>query len=346
MMGTIPSLSNAVPEAPVVDDIGAFSTFLAQRYGARAVTLQPLMRDGDRHLYRVERVGRHPWLLRAAPSQASSDAFRQDAAVLALLERQAYPAPRVVPTLDGAAVTEWRQHPIFVTTFIEGEPTDFSPGSLGRLGATLGQLHALPLPAPTSEESAVSAAIPTARMRPRPELAAARSWLSEVRDVLPHAYRARHDRLEAACDTLDLLEDLPTTLIHNDCHPDNSLRTPDGRVVLIDWEGAGRGPAIIDIGFLLVSCEIEAFGPNRLPPDPGRVAAVVDGYCRHHRLIRQELDRLPDAIRFRAVVACAGGLWRMIREGRDSDGADWAWARYAAADEIAARARERFERHA
>src|SRR5919112_2180535 len=127
MMGTIPSLSNAVPEAPVVDDIGAFSTLLAQRYDARAVTLQPLKWDGDKHLYRVERVGRHPWLLHVAPSQANPDAFRQDATVLALLERQAYPAPRVVPTLDGAAVTEWRQRPILVTTFIEGEPMDFSP---------------------------------------------------------------------------------------------------------------------------------------------------------------------------------------------------------------------------
>jgi hypothetical protein len=36
----------------------------------------------------------------------------------------------------------------------------------------------------------------------------------------------------------------------------------------------------------------------------------------------------------------------MIREGHASDGTDWAWARYAAADEIAARARECFARHA
>ena len=76
------------------------------------------------------------------------------------------------------------------------------------------------------------------------------------------------------------------------------------------------------------------------------MAAIIDGYCRHHRLTPQELDRLPDTIRFRAVVACVGGLRRMIRAGRASDGADWAWARYAAADEIATRVRECFARHA
>jgi Ser/Thr protein kinase RdoA (MazF antagonist) len=325
-----------------MDDLAAFSALLARRYGAHAATLRPLVQDDDKRLYRVEQADRPAWLLHVAPSQATPDNFRNDAAVLALLERHNYPAPRVVPTLDGAAVTECEQRPVFVTTFIAGEPTDFSPSSLGHLGAILGRLHALPLPTPAS---AVPGAIPPARMQPGPELAAARSWLAEVRDALPPAYRARHDRLEVACRDLDPLEDLPTTLIHNDCHPGNSIRTSDGRVVLIDWDGAGRGPAVIDVGFLLVSCEITAFGPNRLPPDPARMAAIIDGYCRHHRLTPPELDRLPDAIRFRSLVACAGGLWRMIREGRDSDGADWAWTRYAAADEIATRARARFERY-
>lgn len=329
-----------------MDNIGAFSALLARRYGAREITLHPLVRDGGKHLYRVERAGQPSWLLHVAPPLADPATFHREAAVLALLERQAYPAPRVVPAFDGASVTECGRCPVLVTTFIDGEPTGFSPADLGRLGATLGHLHALPLPTPASAAPGAPTAISPARMLPRTELAAARSWLEEVRGAVPPGYRARYDQLEEVCQTLDLLDDLPTVLIHNDCHPGNSIRTPNGRVVLIDWEGAGRGAAIIDVGFLLVSCEIEAFGTKRLPPDPRRVAAIVDGYCRHHRLTPQELDRLPDAIRFRAVVACAGGLRRMIREGQASDGADWAWARYAATDEIAARTRERFERHA
>lgn len=329
-----------------MDEVDAFSALLAWRYGSRAVALRPLVRDGGKSLYRVERAGQPAWLLRAAPTQASPAAFRKDAAVLALLERQAYPAPRVVSALDGSVVTECEQRPVLVTTFIEGEPTGFSPAGLGRLGETLGRLHALPLPAPTRTGPSEPGAVPPALMLPRPEFAAARAWLAEVRDAVPRTHRARHDRLEVACRAPDPLEGLPTVLIHNDCHPGNSIRTPDGRVVLIDWEGAGWGAAVIDIGFLLVSCEIAAFGLNRLPPDPRRVAAIVAGYCRHHRLTARGLDRLADAIRFRAVVACAGGLWRMIREGRASDGADWAWARYAAADEIADRAREHFEWHA
>jgi len=306
--------------------------------------LRQLVQADEKSVYRVERTGQSPWLLRAAAPQASPDAFRRDAAILTFLESHAYPAPRIVPALDGVTVTECMERPVFITTYITGESTDYSPASLGLLGESLGRLHALPLPTLTSATE--TQVLPPANMLPRSELVAAHAWLAEVRERVPRVYRARFEQLETACHALDLLEDLPLTLIHNDCHPANSVRTPDAQVVLIDWEGAGCGAAIIDVGFLLVSCEIEAFRPNRLLPDPRRMAAVVDGYCRHHQLSRDELDRLPDAIRFRSIVACAGELWSMVRKGRRNNGSDWAWARFLAADEIAARARERFERHA
>jgi Ser/Thr protein kinase RdoA (MazF antagonist) len=116
--------------------------------------------------------------------------------------------------------------------------------------------------------------------------------------------------------------------------------------VLIDWEGAGLGPAVIDVGFLLVSSEIEAFRPNQLPSDPERVSAIVAGYCQYHRLSAIEMDRLADAIRFRSIVAAVSGFRRMIKAGLTDDPSGWAWARYTSAEEIAARARKQFERHA
>lgn len=325
---------------------GALTEFLARYYGERAVTLHPLVQDGGKRLYRIARSGPPDWLLRIAPPQSSPADFRDDAAVLAFLERRGYPAPRIVPTRDGATVARWRQCPALVTTFIAGMPTAFAPARLGQLGETLGRFHALSPPISAGVEGARDGPgpLPAARMLPRTELAAARSWLDEVRDRVPRAYRARYEVAAEVCRNLDLPEDLPTTLIHNDCHPGNSVQQPDGRVVLIDWEGAGRGPAIVDLGFLLVSCEITAFGPNRLAPDPGRLAAIIAGYCRHHRLTARELARLAEAIRFRAIVACAGGLRRMVREGRAEDGADWAWARFAAADALAARAGEHVAR--
>lgn len=48
------------------------------------------------------------------------------------------------------------------------------------------------------------------------------------------------------------LEALPRTLIHTDLHLDNVLFLPSGEPVVIDWPGARRGPAILDVARLLV----------------------------------------------------------------------------------------------
>ncbi len=76
-------------------------------------------------------------------------------------------------------------------------------------------------------------------------------------------------------------------IIHNNCHPGNAIRTADGKVVLIDWEGAGWGPAVLDVGFLLISCDTEAPWTPRLEADPARVVVVVEAIaatiCRHER---------------------------------------------------------------
>ena len=132
-------------------------------------------------------------------------------------------------------------------------------------------------------------------------------------------------------------------IIHNDCHLDNALQTPAGEVVLIDWEGGGRGPAIVDLGFLLISSDFASSGPRALHPDPGRIKAVIDGYCLYRVPTDQELDRLVDALRFRALVYGGCRFAATIAAGAPVDHLDSCWARYDAAEAIAARAWEQFE---
>lgn len=56
--------------------------------------------------------------------------------------------------------------------------------------------------------------------------------------------------LIAAVESVDSCEVLPTVIIHNDYHPANIIQTTGGQLVPVDWEGAGLGPAVIDVGFL------------------------------------------------------------------------------------------------
>jgi Ser/Thr protein kinase RdoA (MazF antagonist) len=311
---------------------------LESRYRAQAPTLHPLVRLPERQVYRVDLRGRPAWVARAYPRTNTRQTAADLSAILSFLERAGYPGERIVRAGDGSSVITldegWQ---VLVTTFIEGAATDFSVSSLHSLGTALGRLHAL------SPRTSDGMALPRAGMLPANELRWAATQLAAVEPRVPRALRTQYDSLASAVREIDRWEDLPNVVIHNDCHPANSVITPEGAVVLCDWEGAGLGPAVIDVGFLLVSCEIPYLSTAPLGLDRGRVAAVIDGYCQHHRLTRQDLDRLPDAIRFRSVVAGASSLATAIAERRVEDEPSWWWNRYTAANEIAARATRRFQ---
>src|SRR5206468_3787034 len=108
----------------------------------------------------------------------------------------------------------------------------------------------------------------------------------------------------------------PRVLIHNDCHHWNSVSTPDGRVVLIDWEGAGLGPAVIDLGFAALSVDTSGIVGPVEPPDPARLDALLAGYRQHHALTSGELEHLADAIRFRTLVGACANLAHAVRDAR------------------------------
>lgn len=182
-------------------------------------------------------------------------------------------------------------------------------------------------------------------MLPANEIRFALGQITAVEQQVPAGLRGRYDTILSALHGVHDCEDLPRVVIHNDCHPGNSVRTPVGRVVPIDWEGAGFGPAVIDVGFLLVSCDTPSPWTPPLPPDPERVRAVVAGYCRRHLLAPAELDRLPDAMRFRSLVFGACSFAGTVRQGRREEEGTWWWRRYQAVDELAARARSQFEKY-
>ena len=221
-----------------------------------------------------------------------------------------------------------------MTTYVPGRPTGLSLPGLRAHGAAVGRLHAL---APPGDPGA--AGLQPAACCPRNELAAALSWLEAVRGRVPPALRPRYAALEAACHVLHRFEAGPRVLLHNDCHPWNSVRTPGGRVVLVDWEGAGLGPAAIDLGFVALSAATGGLVGPVLPPDAARLDALLDGYAAHHRPPAAELDRLADAVRFRTLVAACADFARSVAQ-RTED-VPWGWQRYLAADALADRIRAR-----
>jgi Ser/Thr protein kinase RdoA (MazF antagonist) len=322
-----------------MDEIAVLTGLVESLYGTQAVSLHPLNSESGKQIYLVEQASGQYWVLRAYSSLENRNDIFDLATLLTFLESQGYPAERIIKMVDNEVVgfaDGWR---VLMTTYIEGRTADYSLQTLGLMGAMLGRLHALN----PQVANAIGLSIPMAEMLPARELAYALDRLTNVANQVPISLQARYHMLVAAVQSIDRCENLPSMIIHNDYHPGNIIQMQDRQLIPIDWEGAGLGPAVIDVGFLLASCISESPWTPPLPPDDQRVIAIVDGYCQHHLLSSAELDRLADAIRFRALVYGAVRFADEISVGRSEKTSQWWMARYNAAEVIADRARERFE---
>ena len=285
----------------------------------------------DRGIYRIDFSDGRSYVLRAFRYDVK-EILQSQAALYACLEQQAYPAPRILHTINGGAIALHEDWMALMVSYVEGSLADFSPEHLTLLGAQLGELHAL------SEhilDRPGSSAFPTSRLHPRElqkhELAS--HEVAHLPEVLRTLYKASIETI----DTLQQATQLPITLLHGDCWPHNAVVTEDGQLTLIDWDCAGLGTAILDVGYLLLTCHLGRPQLPKMHADPARIEAVMRGYCQQRRLTVNELVVLREAVHFETAR-------RVLANGMFADRADnWQedvriqkeLARFAISDEIA-----------
>lgn len=145
--------------------LASVKSVLAEKYGHSDCALYSLNTRSldDEHIvykmYRVDIPERPSWVVFAAHDQlVQGRTFRWDtslsprqwqeqrASVLTTLADQHYPAPRVIPSLEGKLVISEGPWHLLVTTFLDGQAGGVSLEHLARLASTLGRLHSLPMP--------------------------------------------------------------------------------------------------------------------------------------------------------------------------------------------------------
>jgi Ser/Thr protein kinase RdoA (MazF antagonist) len=252
------------------------------------------MTDLDVGVWRVGRADGPDWVARWFPARRPAEAVAGDVEILRYLTAHDFPAERCavaepVSALNGRAV--------LVTTWAEPVPRRErreairAAGGLGRLGALLGRLHALP-PGPGALARPGGAWHHLADGDPAAEVAAASRMLADAAHMISDDQRTAYETLCAEVSALDAGDGLPEALTHPDFVLANVIATQDG-MVLVDWAGAGRGPRLWSLAFLLY-----AEGAK----DQRRADVVLAGYRRHVTLTGEELDRLAGIIRARPLV--------------------------------------------
>jgi Ser/Thr protein kinase RdoA (MazF antagonist) len=309
-------------------DPEALRVHLAERYGFLAQTQFTF----DQDVVLMRRDDGPSWVARVFPAERPIAAVKGDAEILNWLAARGYPAERCA---DPEPVTVLDGQPVLVTEIVTSVPRAArraaikDAGGIRGLGELLGKLHTL---APTTDPDH-----PTNRPggawhhmadgAPADELSVARRWLDEAEEQasgrdLPH-FRDLSDALDA----IDACQGLPEALIHPDFVLANVVATPEPGMVLVDWAGAGRGPRLWPLAFLLW-----AEGAK----DLRRVDLALSGYRRRVQLEDAELERLEATIAARPLVF---DIWRLHHHASSAaDAAEHAAQTRELARAIAARA--------
>jgi len=296
---------------------------LEERYGICVAGITAL----DAGVFRVERSDGPSWVARVFPAARPLDGVEGDAAILRVLEREGFPAERCA---HADPVSAFAEEGVLVTEFVEPAAPLARGHPAAILGALLGRLHANP---GTGLRAGGAWHHLSFVGGPREEIAAAAGLLEDARPRVGARELGLYDRLRDEVRVTDDGSDLPHAFVHPDFVPANAIPTPEQRLVVVDWTGAGRGPRLWSLGFLLWASGARSL---RL------VDVVVSRYRRHVSLEQTELARLAGAIRGRPVMLecwafCAGRRKLAEAVARVSHATELA-------DGIAARAREGFER--
>ena len=297
---------------------------LEQRYGVEVEAVTPL----DADVFRVDRRDGSRWVARVFPAERPLASVEQDAAILGALERGGFPAERCANAEAVSQLGGPGSQSVLVTGFLQ----DRGPMRPGRqaaiLGALLGRLHTRP----ATDRRAGGAWHHLALCGgPREEIAAASELLDDHVSSVGIRQLASLNRIRDEVEQADDCHDLPHAFVHPDFVPANAISIGDGRLAVVDWTGAGRGPRLWSIGFLLW-----AAGARNLR----LVDLVVSRYRRSIELEPEELHRLSGAIRGRPIMLEA---WAVCARRRPpADALEHIERVRALSETIAARARQAF----
>jgi Ser/Thr protein kinase RdoA (MazF antagonist) len=262
---------------------------LRERYGIEVSELREL----DLDVWRVSRLDGPSWIARVFPAERPRAAVAGDAEILTLLERGGFPAERCA---HAEPVSELAGRGVLVTELVKGTRAPGGKRTFVVLGELLGRLHAataeralqlrpggawhhVHAQGSPAEEPRASAALLEAATPPRG--AGERLQLAALREALLGA---------------DTGAGLPEALLHPDFVPANALQNPEGKTVLVDWTGAGSGPRLWTLAFLLWAAAAR---------DLALAQAVVARYARHVTLLPEERARLAEVAQVRPLVLSA-----------------------------------------
>lgn len=237
--------------------------------------VQLLKKSGKRMVYKVC-ADEGIYIVKVADSSKDEGMIMKDTDILKFFEMSSYPAPRLLSVSDGRQFVTTDEGVVYAISFIDGREPEKNVEDYRLLGEVTARLHMLQ-GYKTETDFTTSAEIPR---------------------MLKRAQKFNVDaRYEQLARTLPDFSQLPKCLIHTDIGSHNSIKTSNGEIILIDWDDAGIGTRILDIGFPLI-CD---FMTKDLVFEKQRAIAFYEAYASKIQLTDSEKAHIFDAGLFYAL---------------------------------------------
>ena len=278
-------------------DVEELRAHLVDRYAIHVQAMLTL----DQDVILMRRSDGPNWVARVFEEKRPAEAVHGDAEILTWLAQVGYPAERIA---TDEPVSELEGCSVLVTEAVTSargaarRKAIKDAGGIRRLGELLGELVNIKVPsgAPSRPGGAWHH---LASGSPAAELEAAAVMLEEAEARAPARELGAFSSLAEELDSLDAGDGLPEGFLHPDFVLANVVATTEPGMVLVDWAGAGVGPRLWALAFLLWA---------EAAKDQRRAALALAGYRRHVQLEPQELERLPAMMRARPLIF---DIWRL-----------------------------------
>ncbi|MEK7136205.1 MAG: phosphotransferase [Patescibacteria group bacterium] len=256
-----------------------------------------LQQSGGRVVYKVT-SGDNQYILKIADESKTQEMVEKDTQIFSFLKQNNFKNSSVLlETKNKERYINTEGKFVYVLEYIDGKNPESSVATWATLGEIASRLHHIEgYPYKTSFTFASE----------KPKFVKTAKPLPFGTDYL------------ALANQLPDLDELPQSLIHTDIGPHNSVEKSDRQIILVDWDDAGVGTKILDLGFPLV-CQ---FVTHELIFKEKEALAFYTSYQLRGEITDEEKDILFDAGIFFALMYLPYGdidkNWARIRFALDN----------------------------
>lgn len=222
-------------------------------------------------------------------------AMEKDTAVFDLLvQRNFSHVPKLLATKDRRNFKQIGSKFVYVMEFIAGAKPPETPETFAKLAGIMAELHGIK-DYPYQTDFKASAVIPDL-----------------LANSAQYSFGAEYSEL---LQRLPNFDNFPQALIHTDINPGNSVQRPDSSIVLVDWDDAGIGTRVLDLGAVAGNLFISE---DRIYKQEN-AAAFFHAYLAKQTLTAAEIEHIFDAALFFACMYIIYGAgpevrWQRIKE--------------------------------